>query len=321
MKNERYIGERPNKGHRRVKYMGMPKQEIVCCETDKTICDTFHQYLKDRTAAMAFISPHIQYTISPSRRGNVGIDIMDELSVEETIYTLKQNNIENLYLVLNTFGGDVSSSFKVAYAIRKNFKDITVIVPQFSVSGGTLLALSGNKIVMGDMSSLSPIDVQMELGDDEMYSVNDMIRSFEVLNEMFAEVSEDDAPYPYKSLVEKFHPVVLQHWIDTANLMQEHAKTILNLNSSLKDKSDMIIKKLTGDFPTHQYSIVYDVAKDILGDAIIHSSEFKPPIWHISRKWIQRYIDKQQEHHFIRYILPKNENEGVKTNAEEVNNI
>ncbi|MHC1566328.1 MAG: hypothetical protein ACXQTD_00935 [Candidatus Syntropharchaeia archaeon] len=44
-------------------------------------------------------------------------------------YKLKENGIRNLILVINSFGGGVSSSFKIAYALWKNFDDITVFVP------------------------------------------------------------------------------------------------------------------------------------------------------------------------------------------------
>ncbi|MHC1636528.1 MAG: SDH family Clp fold serine proteinase [Candidatus Methanospirareceae archaeon] len=80
---------------------------------------------------------------------------------------------------------------------RKNFDDITVFVPHIAASGGTLIALVGNEIVMGDMSTLTPIDVQMER-NGKMYSVNAMIRSFSALNDLFKDTAEEE----YKKLWE-----------------------------------------------------------------------------------------------------------------------
>lgn len=129
----------------------------------------------------------------------------------------------------------MSSSFKIAYALRKNFNDITVFIPHIAASGGTLIALSGNEIVMGDMSELTPIDIQMER-KGEMYSVNAMIRSFGALNELFKDTSEEDAPYPWKAMANKLDPVEFQEWIDASNLMETHARTILSMNKSFCGK-------------------------------------------------------------------------------------
>ncbi len=56
----------------------------------------------------------------------------------------------------------MQSSYKIAHALRKTFNKIIVFVRHIAASGGTLLALTGNKIVMGMMSQLSPLDPQAE---------------------------------------------------------------------------------------------------------------------------------------------------------------
>jgi len=79
--------------------------------------------------------------------------------VEDSILNIQKTRQIDKLLLLNSFGGQVSSSFKVAQAIRKNFKYITVFIPHIAASGGTLIVLCGNELVMGDMSNLTPIDV------------------------------------------------------------------------------------------------------------------------------------------------------------------
>ena len=84
------------------------------------------------------------------------------------------SNNRKLYLLVNSHGGSVSSSFKIAMAIRRFFDDITVFVPHVATSGGTILALAGNRIRMGMMSRLSPVDVQI-VYQGKQISVNSLI--------------------------------------------------------------------------------------------------------------------------------------------------
>ena len=243
--------------------------------------------------------------VSPSKALWAEIGLIEELNVEDVIYKLKQNNITNLILVINSFGGGVSSSFKIAYALRKNFKNITVFVPHIAASGGTLIALAGNEIVMGDMSTLTPIDVQMER-NGKMYSVNAMIRSFSALNDLFKDTAEEDAPYPWKAMANKLDPVEFQEWIDASSLMELHAEKILEMNESFRDNKDIIINKLTSGYPVHSYTITVEEAKEIFGGHIHHGDEKRfNKLWHASRLWVKKYIGVESSNHIIRFILPK----------------
>lgn len=208
-------------------------------------------------------------------------------------------------LVVNSFGGSVSSSFKVAYSLRKNFKHITTFIPHIAASGGTLIAFTGDEIVMGDMSTITPIDIQMER-KGKMYSVNAMIRSFSALNELFKDTSEEDAPYPWKALANKLDPVEFQEWIDAASLMESHAKTILKRNNSFKDNAEKIVSRLTEGFPTHTYSITIEEAKEIFGNHVHRrNEEMYKDIWESTTLWIKKYLNVESSNHIVRYILPE----------------
>lgn len=279
-------------------------------ESDTKICEAFQKDMDDKTAALAIIAPYHPAKVSPSKRLWAEISLEEELNTEEAIHKLKEMGISVLNLVVNSFGGGVSSSFKVAYALRKNFDNITVFVPHIAASGGTLIALTGDEIVMGDMSTITPIDVQMER-DGKMYSVNAMIRSFGALNELFKDTSEEDAPYPWKAMADKLDPVEFQEWIDASNLMEAHARTILDMNKSFNKEANKIIARLTEGYPTHVYSITIDEAKDIFGNHIYHEDEPKyKGFWDGARAWIKKYLGVESSNHIIRYIPPKTRKEG-----------
>lgn len=74
----------------------------------------------------------------------------------------KMDKTKGLDLILHTPGGDLAATESVVDYLYSMFGyDIRVIVPQISMSAGTMIALSSKEIVMGKHSNLGPIDPQM----------------------------------------------------------------------------------------------------------------------------------------------------------------
>src|SRR6202166_2160851 len=66
-----------------------------------------------------------------------------------------------LDLVLHTPGGLVLAALQIARAVREHKARVTVFVPHYAMSGGTLIALAADEIVMCEHSVLGPIDPQL----------------------------------------------------------------------------------------------------------------------------------------------------------------
>jgi len=64
-------------------------------------------------------------------------------------------------LVLHTPGGLVLAAMQIARAVEAHPAKVTVYVPVYAMSGGTLIALAADEIVMGEFSVLGPIDPQI----------------------------------------------------------------------------------------------------------------------------------------------------------------
>ncbi len=107
---------------------------------------------------MAFVSSYVPRKYNSTSSVRATISIGDEFGIEEALNQIKRSTskakTKKAYLLINSPGGLESSSFKIAQAIRDTFEDITVFVPHIAASGGTLLALTGNRIRMGIMSQL-----------------------------------------------------------------------------------------------------------------------------------------------------------------------
>ena len=64
-----------------------------------------------------------------------------------------------LNVALHTLGGDPNASYRLAQLLRDFASEVTFIIPQYAYSGGTTIALAGDKIVLAHYAVLSPIDV------------------------------------------------------------------------------------------------------------------------------------------------------------------
>jgi ClpP class serine protease len=65
-------------------------------------------------------------------------------------------------IVLHTPGGLVLAATQIARAIKGHRGNVTVFVPHMAMSGGTLIALAADEIVMCEHSMLGPIDPQID---------------------------------------------------------------------------------------------------------------------------------------------------------------
>ena len=122
-----------------------------------------HRYLQkfaemsDRNV-VAYYSGWLQHT---SPRYNYAVSINDE-DKNGFMASFHQLDFQKgLDLILHTPGGAVAATESIIHYIRSKFgADVRVFVPQLSMSGGTMIALSGKEIWMGLHSNLGPIDPQ-----------------------------------------------------------------------------------------------------------------------------------------------------------------
>lgn len=87
------------------------------------------------------------------------IDINDSEEVLRAI-KLTDPNIP-IDLILHTPGGLVLAAGQVAQALCRRPSKVTVFVPHYAMSGGTLIALSADEIVMDENAVLGPVDPQI----------------------------------------------------------------------------------------------------------------------------------------------------------------
>lgn len=68
---------------------------------------------------------------------------------------------------LNTRGGDPDRAFRIGRCLRHHYKEhVRIVVPNLCKSAGTLIAIVGDEIRVGDFGELGPLDIQVYKGSE-----------------------------------------------------------------------------------------------------------------------------------------------------------
>lgn len=87
------------------------------------------------------------------------IDIEDS---EQVLRAIRMTSPDTpIDLIIHSPGGLVLASEQIALALRAHQAKVTVFVPHYAMSGGTMLALAANEIVMDRNAVLGPVDPQL----------------------------------------------------------------------------------------------------------------------------------------------------------------
>jgi len=95
----------------------------------------------------------------------LGIPVFRYIDVNDSEQVLRAIHLTDpqvpLDIILHTPGGLVLASMQIARAIHRHPGKTTVFVPHYAMSGGTLIALAADAIVMCEDAVLGPVDPQL----------------------------------------------------------------------------------------------------------------------------------------------------------------
>ncbi|RLA80013.1 MAG: hypothetical protein DRG33_03085, partial [Deltaproteobacteria bacterium] len=168
------------------------------------------------------------------------IDIHDS---EEVLRAIHMTDPEvPIDLILHTPGGLVLAALQIARAVKKHPGKVTVFVPHYAMSGGTLIALAADEIVMSEHAVLGPVDPQL-------------------------------GQYPAASLVKVVKQKPISEVDDQTLIMADVAeKAIAQVRESVKEllegkypaeKVEELARLLSEGTWTHDYPITFDAARKL----------------------------------------------------------
>ena len=256
-----------------------------------------------RVVLLLFVSAFI-----PAKRGSMEgtrsqICSSDEYNVDNALNQIDakyRHSERKAYLVVSSPGGNVDSSFKIATAIRRSFDDITMFVPRNAHSGGALLALVGNRIRMGRMSSLGPLDIQTE-HNGKLVSANHIISTKTNIDKRLQKHASNEIPLLDKMWMEFLDPITYERACQKQEMSIRYANQILEM--AKYTNSTAVASEMCTGFPDHDYVIDIDKARTI-GIAVEDASVDKQA-WDTMHQWFLEYDTKLNNIHYVKYIIPE----------------
>jgi ClpP class serine protease len=122
----------------------------------RQILDRLQQERSSRVIAMI----HGQDTVS-----FFGVPVSSSITMEDSEAVLRAIRLtppdQPIDMILHTPGGLVLAAEQIAKALADHKGKVTVFVPHYAMSGGTLIALAADEIVMDPNAVLGPVDPQI----------------------------------------------------------------------------------------------------------------------------------------------------------------
>ncbi|WP_028459999.1 ATP-dependent Clp protease proteolytic subunit [Chloroflexus sp. Y-396-1] len=95
----------------------------------------------------------------------LGFPLVRYINIEDSEAVLRAIKMTDrdipIDLILHTPGGLVLAAEQIARALIRHSAKVTVFVPHYAMSGGTLIALAADEIVMDENAVLGPVDPQL----------------------------------------------------------------------------------------------------------------------------------------------------------------
>lgn len=135
-----------------------------------------------------------------------GVDVL----FREAIDAMRQPKSEKLVVILETEGGFIEVVERMVVTMRQHYKTVDFVVPNFAMSAGTVLVMSGDAIHMDYFSILGPIDPQIPRPDGSFVPAVGYLKQFERLIQKANQNLLNQAEATF--LVEKFDPAELYQY-------------------------------------------------------------------------------------------------------------
>jgi ClpP class serine protease len=195
--------------------------------------------IEEKRKSRVILLVHRQETMS-----FLGFPVFRYIDVNDSEQVLRAIHLTDpgvpLDIVLHTPGGLVLASLQIARAIHKHKGKVTAVVPHYAMSGGTLIALAADEILMSEYGVIGPVDPQL-------------------------------GQFPAASILKAVHSKPISEVEDNTLILADQAeKAIVQIRESVREllsakmppeKSDELARLFSEGRWTHDHPITFDAAR------------------------------------------------------------
>jgi len=207
---------------------------------------------------------------------------------------------DKISLFLYTRGGDMITPIRLIKLMRSYADEIEMIIPYRAHSAGTLISIGADKIVMGRLGELSPVDPSTGHPFNPENPANQkqkMEISVEDLNSYFllakekAGVKDEQMVNVFEDLTAKIHPLSLGNAYRATRMAKQITEKLLLMHfdaTNDKEKIDSIVKEITGDICIHGYPITRDEAESLGLNMVEPDTDLEKTMWELFENYAEK---------------------------------
>jgi len=290
---------------------------------DQKIVESLNEISKaENVLILSFIAPEDAIKVSPNSSSYASISPKDIYVLEEKIETIKKEGglPDKLHLILQTPGGQLSTSYKIASYLRKSFKFIHAFVPYEAASGGTLICLAANSITLGEFGNLTPTDPQVIYNNQRVssYRLIEAINNFEA---RFGKTNPLDIPSPWQQMAEKFDPIIYEKMNTDVWQSTFYGSRLLSKSGYTKEEATSIASWLARTIYSHEHCIDIEEAKNL--KLKINDDAKSLALLQTYKKYLSVRIKERVDYHIIDTFYIKQEpiKEALKPSVPEIKSL
>lgn len=203
-----------------------------------------------------------------------------------------ERTIDRLDVVLFTLGGDTLGAYALNRFLRQMASEISVLVPHWCQSAGTLFSLGASEIIMTKLGTLSPIDPSIAgplspvvesmpgvrqpvpVGVESIAGFRDVVRKEWRLNDAGAAAAFD-------ILAQKVNPLLLGDAYRSREQIVKLATTLLSLHTRERGRTEKIVQTLAKGLGSHDYLLMREEARALGLPVAKDNAELEHLVWRL----------------------------------------
>jgi Serine dehydrogenase proteinase len=225
---------------------------------------------------------------------------MTKRTAEQLVNSLGDHRFDDLDLIVQSSGGDIHAAYLIMSMLRERMKgegELIACVPSRAQSAATLLCLGADKILLGELGALGPLDAQIRVGVTDagtpnyisaLHLLKALSRLQEFSQESFTAIAghldahqashDDQIKYGIKysqaitrPLFEHIQSGEVGYWDQMLKTGEEYGRRLLergdlvmeDIEIDRKDHIKSIVHQLVFEYPSHELVIDRGVLKEL----------------------------------------------------------
>lgn len=198
----------------------------------------------------------------------------------------REKRSDKVAIFLTTYGGDPDAAYRIARALRKNYKRVKILIPGVCKSAGTLVTLAADELSFSCFGEIGPLDTQINKPDELLsrHSGLDIIQSMDsitrgtfdcfethmlkiiqassgaISTKVASEIAIQLTTGMIAPITGQIDPVRLGSAQRAIDIARAYGKRLSTMSGNLKPDA---LDQLINSYPTHSFVIDHDEAKEL----------------------------------------------------------